>query len=214
MLKTTIEQQNTGGKHDSSVSVQFDTAKECLVAFRKIEFAFININYWDHIFKNTSSFHVPDSAKIEKVTRAQPGDLVKIKIPGPKNKLGHGYDWVKIVSLEKSWENEVQTLCLVLSPTSAGCHLKKTAHFFTSKSKNYFIIRKSLLQITAEVHGRNEVPNLKHQSFRDQWRNLLIAKGGILGFSKINWETWCENILDEKIVDHIMTKNNRSFLQR
>lgn len=123
-------------------------------------------------------------------------DLVKIKIPGPKSKVGGGYDWVEILELSEVTKGKFTTLSIVLSPCSKPDSPNQIAHFYSSLSKNYFYIIYSPTEIRAEVHGRNEIPNYQNLSMRDKARNFIVANGGLFGFGKIHWEIWAKNILN------------------
>ncbi|HTM97890.1 MAG TPA: hypothetical protein VL088_04070, partial [Pedobacter sp.] len=49
--------------------------------------------------------------------------------------------------------------------------------------------------IQAEVHGRNELPNLKAGSIVDKARNAIIGLGAILGISVLQWKLLTKGIV-------------------
>lgn len=206
-----MDQQIKGGSHDSVQAKNCTSLEDAILYFEKMKEVFLNINSWDQLFKRSTEFHVKTGAGIDKKTPIQVGDFVAIKIPGPQNRVGDGYDWVQIVSLEMNETSDSTSLCLALQPAK-NPHKKNSpciAHFFTAAAKNYFIIKKEGTKITAEVHGRNEVANYQNIKISDKLRNFFIAKGGIFGLSKIQWEVWSKNMVDEKILQKCIKKNQQ-----
>lgn len=194
-----VIKQIKGGCHDSVEHLGFESVEDCDNFYDLLIKVFYNISSWSPLFDNVSEFQMMTFIDTEKVGKAVQGDLVKIKIPGPKSKLGHGYDWVKVEATERREENGYITDSILLSPYNTS-EIPSTNHFFTSEAKNYFIIKKHLKGITAEVHGRNEVPNCEGLPILTRLRNFTVAKGGIFGASKIHWKTWCKNILTEEYI--------------
>lgn len=194
-----MDSQVKGGKHDSAETI--NCAGNCDQFFDKVKSIFFNINSWDKLFNNGTDFQVTDQFGKDKFDNINSGDLVKIKIAGPKNKAGNGFDWVKICEVDTKLEGDCISHSIVLSPCENPAFTNKIAHFFGSDAKNYFIIKKYPDQITTEVHGRNEVPNYHNLSIHDKVRNFFVAHGGIFGFGKVHWKIWTKNILDPKFLD-------------
>lgn len=195
-----MDQQLKGGYHDSLEIKYFKSREESNLFFSQLQKIFLNINSWENLFKKGTAFQVTDFNGNNKFSGIAVGDLVKIKIPGPKSRIGGGFDWVKICELEFHIYADYEYYCMVFSPCNKpGSEV--TAHFFQSIAKNYFTIKNYGYMVTAEVHGRNEVANCSNLQMWDQCRNFLTAKGGIFGFSKIHWKQWCKSILDEKILN-------------
>ena len=195
-----IEEQISGGHHDTVESLTFSNDAECKLFFDKLKKVFFHISSWGKLFDDGTEFQLITDHETLKFNAAQVGDFVKIKIPGPKSIEGEGADWVKITEVENDEQPELQKFAIVLSPCSKPGH-DATAHFFQSEAKNYFMITKSENTITAEVHGRNEIPNYENLNALDKARNFLVAYKGILGFSKAQWEAWTKNILDNKYLE-------------
>lgn len=205
-----MDQQLKGGYHDSLEIINFKTKEEGDSLFRKLREVLFDINSWECLFKKGTTFQVTDAQGNHKFDQIAVGELVKIKMPGPKNKSGDGFDWVKICELEFHYTAEYKYFCMALSPCNKpGSNV--TAHFFQSCAKNYFIIKNYGFALTAEVHGRNEVHNCSNLPLWDQCRNFLTAHGGIFGFSKIHWKVWCKNILKEEILNQCLETKNTSI---
>lgn len=204
-----MDLQIEGGHHDSSQTKTFATKEECTQFFKNVKEVFFNISNWEHLFDNATKFSLVD--KNGDVTLLPPalGDLIKIKIPGPSNKTGKGYDWVQIVEIKVVDENNVESYLITVSPTHPP-GTQTTAHFFQSTAKNYFSIKKYNLEIVAEVHGRNEIVNYRNLPVIDKIRNFFVAKGGVFGLSKIHWELWVQNILDEKYLYKCLKNENKT----
>lgn len=198
-----MDKQIKGGHHDSLKSLTFENLDEADLFFEKILKVFVNINSWGELFGEGTVFQLTDSTGIEKFRKLELRDLVKIKIPGPKSTIGEGSDWVEIAAM--NFDEISKQYMIALSPTNKPGY-DATAHFFQNQAKNYFIIKKSGSTITTEVHGRNEVPNYEDLPLVDKARNFLVAHKGILGFSKVHWETWCSNMLDNKYLEKCILK--------
>lgn len=195
-----MDQQLKGGYHDSLEMKYFQSREESNLFFNNLQHLFFNINSWENLFKKATTFQVTDSYGNNKFSRIAVGDLVKIKIPGPKSRIGDGFDWVKICEVAYHICADYEYFSMVVSPCNKpGSEI--TAHFFQSIAKNYFTIKNYGYMVTAEVHGRNEVPNCSNLPIWDQFRNFLTANGGIFGFSKIHWKQWCKSILDEETLN-------------
>lgn len=205
-----MDHQIAGGHHDSVYSKNCSSLEESLRTYQKMKEVYFDINLWNQLFNGQSKFTVTDSAGKSKSGMINTGDFVAIKIPGPKNRIGQGYDWVQVISVEMHEAFGISSLCIALQPAKnpVSKNSKYTAHFFKTMAKNYFIIKKEGTEITAEVHGRNEIPNCSGVPLRDRIRNFFIANGGIFGMSKIQWEVWSKNILNEKYLQKCL-KNSK-----
>lgn len=205
-----IDKQLIGGYHDSLEIKHFDTEQACDAFYNKLITVFFNINLWTILFDDKVKFYRTDIVTDKNLESSSNGDLIKIKIPGPKSKMGNGFDWVEIKDKETNRCVEFVSHAVVLSPYYSN-DTGVTKHFLTSKSKNYFIVKKYFDFITVEAHGRNEIPNCKNVPMYSKWRNYFIAKGGIFGGSKVNWEIWCKNILDEKYLNKCTNNNSQDL---
>lgn len=152
-----------------------------------------------------------NAAGKEKSNPVQIGDFVAIKIPGPRNKIGNGFDWVAVRNMIITETENQSVLSFELQPCPNPENAKQIAHFFKDTARNYFIIKKEGTKITAEVHGRNEIPNCSNLPLLNKLRNFFIAHGGIFGMSKIQWEVWSKNILDEKYLQKCLQNNKQTL---
>jgi len=202
----TLGKTNQGRSHYSSEIVSFDDSVACNLFYEDLKIVFYKINSWGLLFDNGIYFYRVDptinSTSFNSLTRK----LVKIKIPGIPNNLGGGYDWIELKDYEYRINIGFTSIRFTGSPCcKPGNNL--TTHFYTSEAKNYFVIKKYLTHIKVEVYGRDEMPNYKGLSLYNKLRNFYMANGGIFGRSKIHWEIWCKNILDEKYIKKCIEKN-------
>ena len=106
--------QVQGGKHDTVETKDID--KSAPVLFKKLSEFFFIINSWGELFWNATTFQVTDQEGQNKFEKIEVGDLVKIKIPGPKSKVGHGYDWVQIVEISEDMNSALASLMISVKP--------------------------------------------------------------------------------------------------
>lgn len=195
-----MEGQLCGKFHDSYEILAFDALEECDIYFENLKKVFYNINVWGQLFGNGINFYKVDEECKDMGEIFSRGKLVKLKIPGLKNTLGNGFDWMEIRPSELHLTLDFVSISLSLSPCrKPGTDF--TTHFFKSEAQYIFIIKKYVNFITAEVHGRNEVANCTGVPLYNRVRNYITAKGGILGESKIPWHNWCKNILDVEYLE-------------
>lgn len=202
-----MDTQVKGGSNDIVHSISFKTYDDCDIKFEIIKKCFLDINKWGGLFENSTTFNLRNSEGTKKDSFVEKGDYVSILIPGPKNSIGLGYDWIRVCNLSQEISGRQESLTMVFQPSSHPITKKNTAHFFSEAARNYFSIVKRDHQIKVEVHGRNEVVNYSNLPLRDKIRNLLIAHTSILGFSKINWEIWARNILNDDFLEKCLTEN-------
>jgi len=53
--------------------------------------------------------------------------------------------------------------------------------------------------VFAEVNGRNEQPNTDAENLIDKARNIAVAAGAMLGFSKVQWKSLVDGLVDPEI---------------
>ena len=172
--------ENTSGKAlDLEDSVKENNTENAINTFNRACTRLLNPPLWHELVGNLSaSFELLSSEMGEADRLAEIGDYLKIKIPGPGNNAGDGYDWVKVDAME---ENSIpgiaasfaMRLRATANPADKG---KGTAHFFKEDATSTFIIRRIDHTITASYHRRNEVPN-DEGSVTDKIRNAVVASG-------------------------------------
>ncbi|KQS91685.1 hypothetical protein [Chryseobacterium sp. Leaf394] len=190
-----VPQQLGGGFHDSESVRNMKPDEDVDVQFHLLKERFFAVNYWKNFCPGSTADFKLCNYKGEIIERLpQKGDYVRIDIPGPGGTVGRSYDWVVIDWIDFGSDNRILIQC---SPSKDPKFpdSKKIAHFFSDKSTSTFVIAKGADCILAGVYGRNESPNL-NSGFVNCIRNLIIAVGASLGFSKIQWKCFVEGMLD------------------
>ena len=165
------------------VDFQFNILKQRLLSINNLR---------KYCPESTTDFQLFDSFgnKIERFPEM--GDYIRIDVPGPGGKEGRSFDWVKITMIDKE-ENAIMMQCRP-SPDPGGEKRGKIAHFYSHCATSTFIVSKKKNILKASIHGRNEYPNFK-SGIIDSVRNLIIAIGGMIGFSKIQWKCLTDGLV-------------------
>lgn len=186
-----IPEQHTGGESNTVAEVVLSNEQEAKQFFGVACQRLMNVNEWHHLTGAASAdFILCDATGNEAKRTAQKGDFIKIDIPGPGTVSGEGYDWVQIEAIEEVQSQEEESLLMRVRPASNPLNEKAdTAHFFTEEATSNFVVSRQGLTIKAEVHGRNEKPNISAETVVDKARNAAVATGAITVFSKMQWKS-------------------------
>jgi len=186
-----IPEQQAGGESNTEAELLLSNEQEAELFFEVACGRLVNVNEWhSYAGTGTAEFILCDEKGNEVQRTAQKGDYFKIDIPGPGSGTGNGYDWVQIEAIEKVQSPEEESLLIRVRPASNPQNERRdTAHFFTEEATSNFVIRRQGLKVKAEVHGRNEKPNIKAETIVDKARNAAIATGAITAFSKLQWKS-------------------------
>ncbi len=192
--------QKKGSYHDTESKKNYATPADVHAGFNKLKERFLLINKWkSYCGESFADFKLFDSEgkKIERYPLI--GDYIRIDIPGPGNIEAKGFDWVEIVDL---FEEQTHGVCLDFmmmtcrpSKNPQDKNSEHILHFYSDQATSTFGIFKGTDFIQTGIYGRNETPNLDAE-FIDKARNLLIAAGGMIGVSKIQWKTLADGFLD------------------
>ncbi|WP_027378985.1 hypothetical protein [Chryseobacterium daeguense] len=193
-----IPPQKKGSFHDTESEKFFDTPDEAFDFFEVLKIRLFNVNQWKHYCgEQSADFALFDSYGKAISRKPEIGDFIRINIPGPGNTEGKGYDWVKIVGIAHENENDYEKVLIICSPSVKPGDMKNNhiAHFYSSQATSNFMILREKNYIKTGIYGRNETPNF-NASFINKIRNIMIALGGMLGFSKIQWKCLTDGFLD------------------
>jgi hypothetical protein len=193
-MKNIIPENKEGTQTNTERSIEFATEEESKQFFQIAKKRLLDVNHWHKIAGNaTADFQLTDEEGKPVNRTAKEGDHFKIDIPGPGSITGEGNDWVKIESIQED-ENYIG---IRVRPTSNPTNERKDiAHFFNDNSTSSFIIKKEGKKITAGVYGRNEKPNTKTETVVDKIRNATVATGAISGFSKLQWKSLVNGLIE------------------
>lgn len=185
-----IPNQTKGGHHDVVNMHCANTLEQAMTDYAELHRRLMAVNHW-HEFsdKIKAEFSLIDATTLETTEEFTLGNYIKIDIPGPGSPSGHGFDWTKIIAIEKHQENDEQPfMAFTIQPCPAPDSDTDTiAHFYNDATTNTFIIRRIGNCLFAEVHGRNETDNVENLPFLDLVRNKAVAIGGKFGLGNLNW---------------------------
>lgn len=200
-MRNKIPEQEIGGKSDTVSEIEFPNELQAKQHFELVKKRFLDINSWELIAgKEKAEFSLRDEKENLILQKPKVGNYIRIKVPGLHNDSGDGYDWVRIEALEEEKEENTESIYIRVRPNSNPLNpTEETCHFFDSRATSNFLITREGTKISAEVHGRNEVPNINNDSILDKVRNSLVAIGGIIAGSKFQWKSFTDGLIkDEK----------------
>lgn len=186
-----IPEQVKGSKSDTHHSVTLASIEEAKELFDMAKNRLLDISNWDKLCGPVSGkFMLTDELGNEIKTLARIGDYIKIDVPGPGSETGDGFDWVQIETIEEgNSENDTETLAMKVRPAANPANNQaNTAHFFKNDATSTFMVKRTGMVVTAEVHGRNELSNADQQRPLDSLRNTLMALSAMLGLSSSQWK--------------------------
>lgn len=193
-----IPKQLEGGFHDTVSMCCADSLQVADSFYHRLEKRLLAINNWpSYSDKVKAGFTLFEGTNRNTTTFLEQGNIVRIDIPGIGNPSGGGYDWTKIIDIQKSEAWDYPFYLFTLKPCSEyGESNKPVSHFYTEAATNTFIVRKVGTCIYAEVHGRNEVENVNEAPLLDKLRNNAVALGSKLGIGNLNWLGFTKALLE------------------
>ncbi|TCD12039.1 hypothetical protein EZ449_03180 [Pedobacter frigidisoli] len=193
----TVPLQLTGSQMDIVEKRYASSDSEAIDLFKRASSRLLTVNKWGD-YAGISSFLLMDAHGIRVDRPAQKEDYIRIDIPGPGTEAGMGYDWVKIEDITNTHEENRQVLSMTVRPCSHPISEKEEiAHFLKSEATSTFVITLSDLCISAEEHGRNEMPNTSNGSFFDKGRNYVVGMAAKLGLSYPQWKSLVKALLQD-----------------
>jgi len=192
-----VPQQQSGGFHDTESRKQFEP-KFLPLKFDILKQRFFSVSRWkSYCGEGFAAFKLFDSEGNAAERPPQKGDFMRIDIPGPGEPEAKGYDWVEVTDICFQEDNYSESILITCSPSrnpqdKTNQHI---AHFYSSKATSTFMIARTPTHLKAAVYGRNETPNFNAGCI-DVLRNLMVAAGGMMGISKIQWKKLADGFLD------------------
>jgi hypothetical protein len=198
--KNSIPKQTDGASSDTSAKIRLPSVALAISHFQTVRSRLLNISEWEKLSgKKFASFQLTDPSGKDQSREPEKGDYIRINIPGPGNKSGDGYDWVRIEDIDRKESKGIyEFLAIMVRPAKSPLSKEHiTAHFFKKNATSTFIVKRHSNVIVAEVHGRNEKPNTRPHGIIKRVRNLLVGVGAMLGFSKIQWKNLVEGLVQK-----------------
>lgn len=197
--KENIPENKKGKKTDTVESVKFDSIEEAKQHYLTCKNRLLNVSNWHELSgKGTADFTLTDSEGNEIHRTVQQGDHFKIDIPAPGSVTGEGNDWVRITKIEDQSDPDGQEefVAIHVHPSKNPQNQdKEVAHFFKGEATSIFLVKREGKTVSAEVHGRNETPNIEEPGIVDTVRNAVVALGAMLGFSEMQWSRLVKGIV-------------------
>lgn len=192
-IEHVVPNQEKGASTDTSSEVRFESQSEASDFFQVSRGRLLDISNWDQICGPASAkFQLTDYLGNPVERDPQIGDHFKINIPAPGTETGDGRDWVQIENLIDQCNSQSDYECVAIKvrpATNPTNEAKDTAHFFKEDATSTFLVERKGSVVRAEVHGRNEVPNIEADGILDTIRNAVVALGAMAGISTPQWKS-------------------------
>ncbi|WP_374164732.1 hypothetical protein [Arcticibacter sp. MXS-1] len=199
--KKIIPEQEEGIQTDTESSVSLESREAALKHYQVVRERLLNVKNWRQVSKVIpSDFKLIDSAGKEVSRPVEEGDYFKIDIPGPGSDSGEGNDWVRVHRIEETGNSTTddESIAIHVIPSANPQNAStEVSHFFDDKASSTFVVRREGTKIFASVHGRNENPNTETENLADKVRNAFVAIGAMLGFSKAQWKSLVEGLVEK-----------------
>ena len=178
-----------GVEINTSSKAEFDTILQAKEFYLQARNKFLNINTWHETSQLISAeFQIID-IKLKEVSR-QPieGDYFRIKIPGPDNATGDGYDWVRVEKIVTTNNDSEEGVFILVRPVSCPTNDNgSVAHFYSSDTTSTFNIQRIRNSVIAQVIDSNTKVNQDVEG-SDKLRAIVVGTAAITAFSKIQWK--------------------------
>lgn len=198
-VKEIVPGQQKGGQVDVENSVTPPSLRRARRIFEIAASRLLNVNDWDKICGPVSAkFTLTDNKGLAVTRKARAGDYFKIDIHVPGPVEGDGFDWVRIETIEDDRDptGPVEQLAIRVRPApNPKNESRDVAHFFDEAATSTFMIRRNHNNVTANVHGRNEVANTDVETTADKIRNAVVATGARVGTASVQWQGLVDGLL-------------------
>jgi len=191
-----IPEQEQGSKMDAVETRNFNTLVEAEELFTVAADRLRSVNQWA-AYSGISEFKLFDSGGDHVSRKAEIGDYIRIDIPGPGTAAGGGFDWVHIEDIQTEQTETSNQIAMRVRPCSNPLNdHAEVAHFLKSDATSTFIVKRTGTLVSAEEHGRNEMPNAGEGSLADRSRNVLVGIAAKVGFSYPQWKLLVKGLLE------------------
>ncbi len=197
--KYKIPDQYIGGEMDVLAKVECNSIENSKLLYADVCNRLSDVNSWEAMSNTSlSSFTIIDSNGNVVKRQTKQGDFIRIDIPGPGTKIGHGFDWVCVEIVSNDVIEQGNLFSIQVRPSAnPNSESVKIAHFLNSIATSTFQIRRVDKTVSAEEHGRNETPNLNTGNFLDNLRNGLVGTAALLGLSYPQWKSLVEGLVNQ-----------------
>src|SRR5690554_3945843 len=194
-----IPPQREGKQLDLKAKTSFANENEAKEFYLTAKSRLLRAFEWYNIAKiPAATFILTDLEGNELLREMRENDFLQIDIPGPGISSGSGYDWVCVDKIVEGMTKEGEYCSITLRPTSNPKHQdEEVAHFFKSMATSTLLVKREILDVIAEYHGRNEVVNAETAKFTDKIRNIVVGLSAKLGLSFSQWESLIDGLVEK-----------------
>lgn len=192
-----VPEQKTGKEIDATASVLLANDTVAREYFTTAVNRLQTVREWATLAGEPSAEFALTDAEGNVVDRpVQKGDYLKIKIPGPGNPAGDGYDWVRIEEVEIMSSEDTNRYAFRVRPARNPSEPQSSvAHFYSEDSTSTFSVTRDKNVVTAAIFDRNTKPNTESDSAAGKVRDALVGTAGIVAFSRIQWQNLVNGLL-------------------
>lgn len=194
-----VPEQISGSEMNAIERVLCPSVMEAKKFYSVVKNRLTNVNAWAKMAKlPMSTFKLFDYAGRAVERNAEEGDFIRIDIPGPGTRTGHGYDWVIVEAVVEESQAKAEVISMRVRPAAHPLGEDEcVAHFLKSCATSTFQVKRIGKGVFAEEHGRNEVANLETDHLFDNIRNAIVSAGARIGFSYPQWKSLVAGLLSE-----------------
>jgi hypothetical protein len=195
---TGLVPENTEGKKITAEAVAtFHDEDEARQFYKVASERLLNVNDWGKRAGSLSAeFQLTDEHGNQVKRAAHKGDHFRIDIPGPGSKAGGGYDWVVVEDIKEVKEKNVESIAVLVRPTSnPKTNDENVAHFYSEASTSTFEIAREDKKVTATIYDRNVQANTETEETIDKIRNTVVGVSARHGGSKIQWQALADALV-------------------
>ena len=178
-----------------------ETLEKAQSLFVKAKKKLFDINHWhEYAGKGSATFALTDKSGNIVYRLPEKGDFIRIDLPGPGSKEGHGYDWVRIEAIDEKKEDvdEYAAIRVRPSPNPRTPGDDKVAHFHDNTATSTFIVQRAGKKVSTAEKGRNELQNKDEDlSLFDKIRNVITSFSASRGAAWPQWKALMEGFLED-----------------
>jgi hypothetical protein len=195
-----IPQNKEGKKITASSSAHFGNHDEAAAFYQTARERLLSVGNWHQLAGRLSpEFMLTDEQGNEVNRIPREGDYFRIDIPGPGSQAGEGYDWARVEGVNEVNQGATQSMAIMVRPASNPKNDDpQVAHFLSGKSSSTFMVALENNLVTASIYDRNIEANEETKKPVDKLRNALAGFGAKHGFSKWQWQTLTDAIVENK----------------
>ena len=195
-----LPKQEIGTEMNAVEKKVLNSEQEAIDFYETVKQKLFNVSCWAEISKvPISTFKLTDSSGQEVDRKVEEGDYLKIDIPGPGTSTGEGYDWVVIEEIKEEKSENMDLTSMTVRPSANPANDNDdVAHFLKDQATSTFQVRRIGLEVSAEEHGRNEVPNSDTDHALDNIRNTIVGWSAKIGFSYPQWKSLVVGLIESR----------------